>query len=237
MVCWTEFIIPASRIFYSRTKKTNSLKKKKTIIFLVALCSFSIALAQKEEPEIYKGNEFYRKQQFDKAVEAYQQALTKNPKSGIANFNAGNATYRQNKFDEALSSFDNTINNASDKTLQQQAFYNKGVAFSKEQRLEESIEAWKQALKMQPADIQTRENLEKALRELKKKQDEEKKQKDKKQQKKEQEKQKEKPKEQSKLSQQRVEQLLKALQQKEKEVNDKLNQNKVAAPTKPEKDW
>ena len=213
------------------------MKKKQTILFFLALGSFSIALAQKEDPEIYKGNEFYRKQQFDKAVEAYQQALTKNPKSGIANFNAGNATYRQNKFDEALSSFDNTINNATDKNLQQQAYYNKGVAFSKEQRLEESIEAWKQALKMNPADKQTRENLEKALRELKKKKDEEKQQKDKKQQKKEQEKQKEKPKEQSKLSQQRVEQLLKALQQKEKEVNDKLNQNKVAAPSKPEKDW
>ena len=213
------------------------MKKKQTILFALTLCSISISFAQKEEPEIYKGNEFYRKQLFDKAVEAYQQALTKNPKSGIANFNTGNATFRQNKYDEALNSFENTITNTSDKNLQQQAHYNKGVAFSKEQRLEESIESWKQALRMNPTDKQTRENLEKALRELKKKKEEEKQQKDKKQQKKEQEKQKEKPKEQSKLSQQRVEQLLKALQQKEKEVNDKLNQNKVPAPSKPEKDW
>jgi Ca-activated chloride channel homolog len=212
------------------------LKKKQTILFLFAWLSISICFAQKEKPDIYKGNELYRKQQFDKAVEAYQQALTKNPKSDIANFNTGNATFRQNKFDDALNSFDNTINNTADKTLQQQAFYNKGVAFSKEQRLEESIEAWKQALKMNPGDLVTRENLEKALRELKKKKEQEKQQKDK-QQKKDQDKQKEKQKEQPKLSQQRVEQLLKALQQKEKEVNDKLNQNKVASPTKPEKDW
>ena len=212
------------------------MKKKQTILFFFAWLSSSICFAQKEKPDIYKGNELYRKQQFDKAVEAYQQALTKNPKSDIANFNAGNATFRQNKFDDALNSFDNTINNTADKTLQQQAFYNKGVAFSKEQRLEESIEAWKQALKMNPGDLVTRENLEKALRELKKKKEQEKQQKDK-QQKKDQDKQKEKQKEQPKLSQQRVEQLLKALQQKEKEVNDKLNQNKVASPTKPEKDW
>jgi Ca-activated chloride channel family protein len=211
--------------------------KKQIILFLLTLSGSSLALAQKEAPDIYKGNEFYRKQQFDKAAEAYQQALKKNPRSGIANFNAGNATFRQNKFDEALNSFDNTISNAADKDLQQQAFYNKGVAFSKEQRLEESIEAWKKALQMNPADKDTRENLEKALRALKKKKEEEKKQKDKQQQKKQQEKQQEKPKQQSKLSQQRVEQLLKALQQKEKEVNDKLNQNKVAAPSKPEKDW
>ena len=212
------------------------MKKKQTILFLFAWLSISICFAQKEKPDIYKGNELYRKQQFDKAVEAYQQALTKNPKSDIANFNAGNATFRQNKFDDALNSFDNTINSSTDKSLQQQAFYNKGVAFSKEQRLEESIEAWKKALKMSPTDQVTRENLEKALRELKKKKEQEKQQKDK-QQKKDQEKQKEKQKEQPKLSQQRVEQLLKALQQKEKEVNDKLNQAKVPAPTKPEKDW
>jgi len=210
------------------------LKKKQPILFLFACLSISICFAQKETPDIYKGNELYRKQQFDKAVEAYQQALTKNPKSDIANFNTGNATFRQNKFDEALNSFDHTINNSTDKTLQQQAYYNKGVAFSKEQRLEESIEAWKQALKMSPGDQVTRENLEKALRELKKKKEQEKQQKDKQQKK---DKEKEKQKQQPKLSQQRVEQLLKALQQKEKEVNDKLNQNKVASPTKPEKDW
>ena len=192
--------------------------------------------AQKPEPEIYKGNEFYRKQQYDKASEAYQQALAKDPKNGVANFNTGNATFRQNKFDEALNAFDNTINNSSDKNLQQQAYYNKGVTFSKQQQLEESIKAWKQALKMNPDDKVTRENLEKALRELKKKQEEEKQKKEQKQ-KKQQDKQKEKPKQQSKLTQQRVEQLLKALQQKEKEVNDKLNQNKVASPSKPEKDW
>ena len=212
------------------------MKKKQSILFLFGWLSVSICFGQKETPDIYRGNELYRKQQFDKAAEAYQQALTKNPKSDIANFNAGNATFRQSKFDDALNSFDNTINSSTDKSLQQQAYYNKGVAFSKEQRLEESIEAWKKALKMSPTDQVTRENLEKALRELKKKKEQEKQQKDK-QQKKDQEKQKEKQKEQPKLSQQRVEQLLKALQQKEKEVNDKLNQNKVASPTKPEKDW
>jgi Ca-activated chloride channel family protein len=109
------------------------------------------------------------------------------------------------------------------------------VALSKQQKLEESIEAWKEALKMGPDDKDTRENLEKALRELKKKQDEEKKKNEKKP-KKEQEKQKE-SKPQSKLSQQRVEQLLKSLQQKEKEVNEKMNETKVPAPSKPEKDW
>ena len=190
--------------------------------------------AQKPEPEIYKGNELYKKQQYDKANEAYQEALAKNPSNPVANFNNGNASFRQNKYDEAIQSFDNIINNTTDSNIKQQAYYNKGVALSKQQKLMESIDAWKEALRLNPNDKQTRENLEKALRELKKKQQEEK-QKNKKEQKKEQEKQKQQP--QSKLSQQRVEQLLRALQEKEKEVNAKLNQTKVPAPSKPDKDW
>jgi tetratricopeptide (TPR) repeat protein len=74
--------------------------------------------------------------------------------------------FRQNKFDEAVTAYDNTINSAGEKNLQQEALYNKGVAFSKEQKLEESIDAWKRALKLNPDDRETRENLEKALREL-----------------------------------------------------------------------
>ena len=196
------------------------------------------AFAQKPEPEIYKGNEWYRKQQYDKARQEYEQALSKDPNNPIAHYNSASAAFRQNKFDEAIKSLDNTISNSNDKKLQQQAYYNKGVALARQQKLEESIEAWKQALKMNQDDQFTRENLEKALRELKKKQQQEQQQKkQKKDQKKQQKNEKEQPQKQPKLSQQRVEQLLRALQQKEKEVNDKLNQNRVASPTKPDKDW
>ena len=204
------------------------------VVLLISITGKGQKSEPRPEPEIFKGNEFYKKQQYDKANEAYQQALSKNPSNPIANYNSGNANFRQNKFDDAIKSFDNTINNTRDKNLQQQAYYNKGVALSKQQKLNESIDAWKEALRLGPNDKETRENLEKALRELKKKQEEEKQNKNKKQQEKQQ---KEKQQPQSKLSQQRVEQLLRALQEKEKEVNAKLNQTKVPAPSKPDKDW
>ena len=139
------------------------------VVFLLVVV---VSRAQKPEPEIYKGNELYKKQQYDKANEAYQQALAKDPSNPTANYNNGNANFRQNKFDEAIKSFDNTIN-TNDKNLKQQSYYNKGVTLSKQQKLMESIDAWKEALRLNPTDKQTRENLEKALRELKKKQEEE----------------------------------------------------------------
>jgi len=202
-------------------------------VLQVGLLTSTAAISQKAEsqPEIYKGNELYKKQQYDKANEQYQKALSKDPSNPIANYNSGNADFRQNKFDDAIKSFDNTID-TKDKSLQQQAYYNKGVAFSKQQKLQESIDAWKEALRLNPNDKDTRENLEKALRELKKKQQEENQKKNKKQKQ-----QKEKQQPQSKLNQQQVEQLLRALQEKEKEVNAKMNESKVPAPSKPDKDW
>ena len=206
---------------------------RSAIVLQVGLFTSTAAISQKAEPqpEIYKGNELYKKQQYDKANEQYQKALSKDPSNPIANYNSGNADFRQNKFDDAIKSFDNTID-TKDKSLQQQAYYNKGVAFSKQQKLQESIDAWKEALRLNPNDKDTRENLEKALRELKKKQQEENQKKNKKQKQ-----QKEKQQPQSKLNQQQVEQLLRALQEKEKEVNAKMNESKVPAPSKPDKDW
>lgn len=197
------------------------------------------AMAQKANPAISKGNEYYKKQDFEAAQLEYNKGLSTDAKSPVAQYNMGNAQYKSNKLDDALSSYDNTIANTTDKAMRQKAFYNKGVALSKQKKLPESIDAWKESLKLDPNDTEARENLQKALAEQKKQQEqkdkENKEQKDKKQDQKKQ--QDPKPKEQqSKLNKQQVEQLLKALQQKEKEVQQKLQKTNVSSD-KPEKDW
>jgi Ca-activated chloride channel homolog len=199
------------------------------------------AAAQKVDQYVYRGNELYKKHEYEKSLEQYRQALTQDPKNPIAGFNQGNAQFRQQQLDQSVQSFDNVINNTTDKNVQQQAWYNKGVALKKGNKLEESIEAWKEALKLNPDDQLARENLQKALRELKQKQDQQKQQqqqkKDKNKDKQEKQNQQQQPPPQSKLSKQRVEQLLRALQQKEKEVQDRLQKEKVASPRRPDKDW
>jgi tetratricopeptide (TPR) repeat protein len=200
------------------------------------------ASAQKTDRYLYKGNELYKKQEFEKSLEQYKQALNADPKSPIANFNQGNALFRQQKFDDATQSFNQVIENAPDNPSKEQAYYNKGVTAIKQNKLEESVDAWKNALRLDPTDQQARENLQKALRELKKQQQQQQQNKQnkdqqKQQQKNQQDQQQQQPPPQSKLSKQRVEQLLKALQQKEKEVQDRLQKEKVAAPRRPDKDW
>ncbi len=185
-----------------------------------------------------KGNEYYKQKNFDASAQEYNKALTADSKNTTAHYNIGNAQFRNNKLDEAIASYDNSISNSDNRPIREKAFYNKGVAFSKQKKLNESIDAWKESLKLDPNDMDARENLQKALMELKKQQDQQNKenkdQQNKKQDQKQQQQKQQQP--QSKLSKQQVEQLLKALQQKEKEIQQKL-QRADASPNKPEKDW
>jgi Ca-activated chloride channel homolog len=180
----------------------------------------------------------YKQKNFDASQQEYNKALTADPKNPVAHYNIGNARFRNNKPADAVQSYDNSIANSTDKPVRQKAFYNKGVALSKQQKLEESINAWKESLKLDAADNEARENLQKALMELKKKQDQQNKDnKDKKDKKQDQQQKEQKPQQQqSKLNKQQVEQLLKALQQKEKELQQKM-QKGSPSPDKPEKDW
>lgn len=232
---------------------SNKINISAVIVFFAAIISVEGAGAQSTDALIRSGNRLYKKKQTGAALQQYQDAVKKDPANPTANYNLGNSQFRENKFDEAANSYDATAKQGSGKEgkeLAEKGLYNKGVAMVKQKKLPEGIDAWKSALKIDPADEDARENLEKALREQKQQQqqqqknkkDQQKDQKDKNQKddkkKQDQQQQPEQPKPQpSRLNKQQVEQLLKALQQKENEIQDKVNLNKVRSVTQPEKDW
>jgi tetratricopeptide (TPR) repeat protein len=213
----------------------NSLKIFQHIILPVA-CILAVPLmvtAQDEEAAIRNGNKLYRQGQYAKALPEYQKAIQKNPKNTTAQYNMGNARFRASNYDEASKSFDDAIAATNDNKSKEKSFYNKGVALSKQQKLLESIQAWKNALKLDPTDEDARYNLQKALNELKKQTEpqEQKQQQQKQQQPKQQQKQ------QNKLNKRKIEQYLKSLEQKEQEVQRKIQQNRARSVTQPDKDW
>jgi len=224
---------------------------KNSLFILILLFSFCAKglFAQKENVSIRKGNRLYKEQKLDESQKQYQQALQESPDNPAALYNLGNAQFRKNSFEDAVKSYDALLDHSDDNKIKQQGYYNKGVALAKEQKLEESIAAWKDALKLDPNDVEARENLQKALMEQKNKQQQQqkddKKQKDKKQDKNKDQQNKDQDKKdqqqpqqpKSRLSKQQVEQLLKALQQKEKDAQDKMNQNKTRSLSQPDKDW
>lgn len=202
-----------------------------TVFFLVAL----LAKSQDDEKAIQKGNEYYKQQQFEKATVEYNKAIASNPANTTAKFNLANSLQKQGKQEEALKGFSALIEKSTEKDLKSKSYYNKGVVLTQQKKLEESIEAYKNALRQNPDDKEARENLQKALLELKKKNPPKKKEEKENPKKKQQEQQKKQ--QQPKMSPKEAEQRLRLLEQKEKDVNQRLQKEKSKSGGGQAKDW
>ncbi|HQX72605.1 MAG TPA: tetratricopeptide repeat protein, partial [Chitinophagaceae bacterium] len=203
------------------------------IVILVSASFF--AQSQVVEKATQKGNEYYKQRQFEKATEEYNKALLADPENTTTKFNLANSLQKQGKQDEALKSFSELSEKAKEKELKSKSYYNKGVVLTQQKKLEESIEAYKNSLRQNPDDKEARENLQKALLELKKKNPPKKKEEKENQKKKQQEQQKKQ--QQPKMSPKEAEQRLKLLEQKEKEVNQRLQKEKSKTGGGQVKDW
>jgi tetratricopeptide (TPR) repeat protein len=205
-----------------------------TILFFVA---FHFTEAQKANIFIGSGNDAYKKADFKTAADQYQKALQQDAKSDIAKFNLGNALQKQDEQAEAEKQYDEVASATHDKSLQASAYYNKGVTLAQQKNLPAAIDAFKQSLRLSPGDDSARENLQKALNDLKQQQqnqsqNNQKKHQSPKQQKQNQQQQQNK----NSLTKQRAEQLLSSLREQEKQLQKKLQQQKTTNG-QPEKDW
>ena len=190
----------------------------------------SSAQEQEMERAIQRGNELYKQQQYQQAEAAYDEVLKKDPNNSTAKYNRALALQKQGKPEDAIKVFNDVAFKTDDRQLKSKAYYNKGAIRSGQKNLEESIEAYKDALRQNPDDKEARENLQKALLELKKKTPK----KDDKQNK-QQQNQQQKP--QPKMNQKEAEQRLKLLEQKEREVQERLQKEKSKSGGGQPKDW
>lgn len=201
----------------------------KYFLFILYVLAAAGAGAQEIPVLIQEGNGLYRQGQYDKAERKYMEALKREPGNAAARFNLAATRYRLGKQEESIRTYDEMAMKTEDAQLRSRLSYNKGAILSRQKKLEESIEAYKQALRLDPADKEARENLQKALLELKKKQPPPKKDQDKKPQ-------KQKQKQQPKMNKKEAEQRLKLLEQKEKEVQERLQKSKNGTGSQT-KDW
>jgi Ca-activated chloride channel family protein len=233
-------ILLIENILPERKTKMIGLKKGLPLIFLILFVTLSLSkgFSQSIKKEIIKGNDAYKKKQYNEAVGAYQKALKQSPENTTAFYNLGNALYKTDRFDDALKAYDNTVQTARSKDYKEKAYYNGGVVLQSQKKLPECIKAYKNALKLDPSDEEARQNLERALQQLKQQQKQDQKDKNKKNQQKEDQNKKDEPKPQpSKISKQDAEEKLKSLLEHEKNLQDKLHKVKATSTDKPKKDW
>lgn len=190
------------------------------ILVGVLLLWTAFPFAQKAAKEISEGNDYYRTGQFDLAEKYYRAALKKEPANSTAAYNLANALYSQKRYREAIGVLKEIKTGADNTALQAAIQYNTGVAHTKERDLEASIEAYKAALRLTPDDKDARENLQKALMELKREQQ-----------------QRQQKQERNAMSQNEAQRRLQQLQEKEKRIQERMNRNRSRQGSGMEKDW
>lgn len=245
----------------------------KNNLLLLILLFFTIdALAQHPNSLVRKGNASYTDTLYSKAEQKYREALMKDQNSYAASFNLADAIYKQEKFSESTSLFKALSEKTQNKIEKSESFHNLGNSLMKEQKIDEAIEAYKNALRNNPRDIDTKHNLAYAQRmknqqqkqeeekeeeqdkeeekeEEEKEEEEEEKQEEEKEEKKNNQEQNENSEEQSKeepkkpqdpneMTEDEAEQILDALQQQEKELQEDLQKKKnKGVKLKILKDW
>jgi len=144
-----------------------------TGVFLI----ISVALnAQTDKKFIRKGNREYDKNKYSESEISYRKAVDNNKQSPDALFNIGDALYKQDKFEEAGNQFIENANQNVDMDKKSAGLYNLGNSLLKANKLPESIEAYKNSLKLRPDNVEAKYNLAYAQDLLKEQQEQQKQQ-------------------------------------------------------------
>lgn len=216
--------------------------------YMLCMCLAMTAVAgyaQKTDRDFLRsGNKLYKDSLFVKAEVDYRKALELNPKSTDAMYNLGNALLMQQKGKEAMEQFTAASKIEKDKMKLAQIYHNMGVILQSSKQLPQCIEAYKESLRNNPKDNETRYNLALAQKQLKDQQQNQQNQ-DQKQNKQDQQDQNKKDQQnpqqpqqnQNQMSKENAEQLLNAAMQDEKNVQDKVKKQIQVQGRKLEKDW
>ncbi len=234
------------------------LIKYGTLILTLAWIFSIPANSQNERRFIRKGTNLYDDEKYPEAELEYRKALEKEGNSFEARFNMADALFKQKKVDDAIEQFQAIASQAPDKEKKSEVYHNIGNGYFAKQELEKSIAAYKEALRNDPLDDETRYNLIVAQKMLEKQQnqqdqnkdqnqDQDKQEQEQKKQEQEQQKQQEQEQEQQKqqqeqqprdeISKEDAQRILQSLDQDEKELQEKLRKVEPSQSKKTEKNW
>ena len=229
-----------SRISLFSRKKTDSgdgsLHLRLMLLMAVLACSQclpTMVMGQSDRRLVRQGNSQFKKGNAAEAEVKYRKALEQNPRNAQAAYNLGTAMMNQHKDSTVAAQLMDAARLEINPLRRAQAYHNMGVMLQQNRQYGEAIEAYKEALRNNPADDATRYNLELCKHQQKKqqqqqqqqqqqKQDDQKKQDDQQKQdnKQQQKKQEQEPKQQ--MSKENAEQLLNAAIQEEKNTQERM---------------
>ena len=235
-------------------RRISLFKRSRTVALLLLVLSFGQAAAQSDRRLVRDGNKMYRQGNAADAEVAYRKAVEKNGRNPQANYNLGNALMMQRKDSLALQQLETGAKLETNPMRRAQAYHNMGVICQQHQMFGEAIEAYKEALRNNPTDDQTRYNLELCKRQQQQQQQNQQNQQNKDQKDKQDQKEKQDQKDQKdkqnqqdqqkqqqdkqQMSKENAEQMLNAAMQEEKQTQERMKKAQQKAGKRSlEKNW
>ncbi|MDB4601252.1 tetratricopeptide repeat protein [Flavobacteriaceae bacterium] len=236
------------------------------LFFFIKVNSQEIAINKDSNNLTLDGNVEFADKNLIEAEKFYRKSISKDSLNIKASYNLANSFYRSELKQEAINQYKSSIEKTKSKETRHKSFHNLGNIYMQNEDYQNAVNSFKNALLNNPTDDETRYNYALAKELLKneqkdnkkddndkkddkdKKKDKDKDKKDDQKEKKDKQKEKdkkddknndkkEKPKP-NKISPEQLKNLLKAMDNQEKKVQQKINKKKIkGSPVKNKKDW
>lgn len=129
-------------------------------LFIIIMSFIAISsMAQEDRQYIRSGNRFYRQQNFVKAEAEYRKSLSVNGENPQALYNLGCALMMQQKDSAAIVQYQKAGKVEKSPNRKAKIFHNIGVVCQNHKMYGDAIEAYKESLRNNPNDNETRYNL------------------------------------------------------------------------------
>lgn len=142
---------------------------KQSILYVLVLCFASVFAQDTDKAKlkaikkanalVYEANTLANNDEFVSAEMEYRKALSEQPALVAGAYNLGHAYFKEGNFEEALYRHQQAIKNATSKAEKHKAFHNIGNILMKNEKCREAVEAYKNALRNDPTDDESRYNL------------------------------------------------------------------------------
>lgn len=145
------------------------MKTKIYILIAFGLTSF-LGFSQNQDKEqlkkekkatnlVYKANELAQADDYIEAEMEYRKAISNAPNKAVGAYNLANSYYKKGNYNEALFRTQEAAKNAVTKDERHRAFHNLGNILMQEENCKDAVEAFKNALRSNPSDEETRYNF------------------------------------------------------------------------------
>ena len=230
---------------------------KKITVAFAALVLVLPLFAQEDKREVRSGNRALRRGNYNEAEIDYRKALVKDSTSFIASYDLASSLYLQKDYDNAAKAMDRVADQLPGSEHASSWYFNRGNIALQQQDYKSAVDAFKQALLLEPGDLQAKESYIYAKKKLQEQQnqdnqqdegeqnqdgDQQQDQQDQQPQDQPQEDRQDQPQEapaEQQISPQQAQQMLKAIQAKEKETQEKVEKAKAlqAQSRRKENNW